>query len=230
MIKSFLIIISLNFSLLHGGQLLFVVARDYNATKGYLELYEDKTKVQEKIEVNLGRNGLAHGLGLYHFDQNSTDPIKHEGDGRGVVGLFELTHVFGYDVALNIHMPYLQATKELICVDESSSIYYNQIIHMPKEPPKSYELMRRDDEQYRAGVVVNHNGAHKSGRGSCIFLHVYKDKESPTSGCSAMSYEDMQKVVSWLDREKKPLLLQVTQRQKEEAIKLYPFLKKSELW
>jgi D-alanyl-D-alanine dipeptidase len=135
-----------------------------------------------------------------------------------------LESVFGYKEKMDIKMPYLHADKELICVDDPNSRYYNQIIKMPKDMPKSFELMKRDDNQYELGIVVAHNKVQLEGAGSCIFMHVQKDKNSPTIGCTSMSMQDLQKIVAWLDIEKKPILIQVTKKQLHQVLELYPNL------
>ena len=89
--------------------------------------------------------------------------------------------------------------------------------------------MRRKDHQYEVGIVVAHNTEGKSKRGSCIFLHVKKSQEDPTAGCTAMSLEEISKISEWLDRDKKPLLIQIPKSSSEEIVKIYPELKNSEL-
>lgn len=122
-------------------------------------------------------------------------------------------------------MPYLHASKNLICVDDSNSINYNQIITMPEKKPKSFEYMKRDDHQYELGVVVEHNKEGIKKRGSCIFLHVQKAKDTGTAGCTSMELEDLQKVVNWLDSTKNPLLIQIPNSSLKEVFTLYPKLK-----
>jgi D-alanyl-D-alanine dipeptidase len=71
-------------------------------------------------------------------------------------------------------------------------------------------MLRRDD-LYREGVVVAHNSTPPvSGRGSCIFLHLWSNPDSTTAGCTAMSREDLARLTRWLDGDRHPLLLQLT--------------------
>ena len=46
--------------------------------------------------------------------------------------------------------------------------------------------MRRKDALYTWVIDVAHNPSRVPGEGSCIFLHVWKDADSPTVGCTAM--------------------------------------------
>ena len=70
--------------------------------------------------------------------------------------------------------------------------------------------MRRDDALYEWGMVVNHNtGDVIPGRGSAIFLHVWSGRGKPTAGCTAMSREDLLRVMTWLRSDARPVLVQV---------------------
>ena len=117
----------------------------------------------------------------------------------------------------------------MICVDDSQSQHYNQIISMEKEKPSSFEYMKRDDLQYAIGIVVEHNKDAISQRGSCIFLHVEKGENEGTAGCTSMNIHDLQKIVSWLDAKKKPILIQIKKSSSHEILKKYPELKNSKL-
>ena len=61
------------------------------------------------------------------------------------------------------------------------------------------EKMLRDDGLYKWGVFVEHNPAAAPGAGSCIFLHIWKDSTTPTTGCTAMAEKDLVKLLRWLD-------------------------------
>ena len=230
MIKSFLILASLSIFLHSSQQIVLVVANNFNTHKAKLQCFEDGKKVFNTIDVNIGRNGLGFGLGLRTLIQHKYEAIKKEGDGKAPIGIFKLSSAFGYKKDTNLHMPYQYADKNLICVDESKSKYYNKIIHMPEVKPKSFEFMKRDDLQYELGVVVEHNPHAIKQRGSCIFLHVQKAKDKGTAGCTSMSLSDLQKVTNWLDKNKNPILVQIPKSSKDEIVKLYPKLADSELF
>lgn len=64
---------------------------------------------------------------------------------------------------------------------------------------------------YKLGFVVNHNYPHPQlGGGSAIFFHLWRLESSGTAGCTAMEYENLNRVVCWLDRDKNPALIQLT--------------------
>ena len=204
-------------------QLVLVVSRNWDATTATLQRYarngagQGWTPVGEAVPVNIGRTGLAWGLGLHH-GTGLAGPVKREGDGKAPAGVFELPRAFGYaspQEAKGIKLPYLQLTPEVVGVDDVKSKYYNQLIRMDQVPAKDWdsaEAMRRTDGLYEWGVVVSHNtAATVPGAGSCIFLHIWRGPGKPTAGCTAMSKENMQKLLAWLDPHAKPVLVQLPQ-------------------
>jgi hypothetical protein len=227
MIKSFLISISFSTLLFSAQQIILVVADDFKAKQAQLEFFEDNN-ILFSTTTNIGTNGLGWGLGEVLLEQKEGEPLKHEGDMKAPAGIFKLTEVFGYAHRPLSNLPYLFASKELICVDENSSNFYNQII-MKKGNEKSFEYMKREDEQYLLGIVVAHNQEAKEGRGSCIFIHVQKEDNATTAGCTTMTKEELQKVLQLLDKHKNPLLIQIPKSSSKEILKLYPQLKNSNL-
>lgn len=146
-------------------------------------------------------------------------PRKREGDGRAPAGIFSLGTAFGYAESPPdaLAVPYRQATERDYFVDAPDSQAYNQWqsipasqVNDPKALWSSCERMRRDDALYEWGMVVNHNtGDVVPGRGSAIFLHVWSGRGKPTAGCTAMSREDILRVMTWLRRDARAVLVQV---------------------
>lgn len=207
-------------------QLILVVSDDFNTTHAVLTRYEKDqnsfVKVGEKIVVNIGRNGLAWGIGEKGFTPQTDEPVKHEGDGRAPAGIFTISKAFGYAPGLKTKMPYLQADKELICVDDTQSEYYNKIIAIKKsDNPKSFEWMRREDDLYKIGLVIEHNTQAKKGAGSCIFFHIRRSPDAPTAGCSAMREDDLETIIKWLDPAKDPKVVQIPGSYCSEAQNLF---------
>jgi len=152
-------------------------------------------KVFGPVPVVLGRSGIAA------FEQ------KREGDGYTPRGVFGLGPVFGYDATASTRMPYRQATAEDAWIDEPTSPRYNQWVKgIPAK--ESHEKMRRADGLYQLGVVVGYNTDPViAGRGSAIFLHVWKGPGQATSGCVAMALSDLEQVVGWLDPVRQPRII-----------------------
>jgi len=228
MVKSFLIIISLQIFLYSSEQIILVISEKTSSTKARLCCFEGNKQVFEIIDVNLGKNGLGIGVGITSIKKDNNDTLKYEGDKRAPIGIFKLTHIFGYKKEQNFNMPYLHADKSLICVDDSNHKNYNQVINIPSttknKKPNSFEYMKRDDHQYELGIIVEHNKNQIKQRGSCIFLHVQKHKNAPTSGCTSMKLEDIKQITKWLDISKKPILIQIPKSKLHEIYKLYPQL------
>jgi L,D-peptidoglycan transpeptidase YkuD (ErfK/YbiS/YcfS/YnhG family) len=131
---------------------------------------------------------------------------KREGDGKSPSGVFPLGIVFGYDPSVETKMPYRQATEDDFWVDDVNSEDYNKWVK-GKPHAASWEKMRRDDDQYKHGVVIEYNtDPIVKGKGSAIFLHVWKDG-GPTLGCVSMPEEMVLKILGWLDPAKKPLII-----------------------
>ena len=135
---------------------------------------------------------------------------KKEGDGKSPTGIFPLGMAFGYDPSVETKMPYRQATDDDFWVDDVNSEDYNKWV---KGEPNaaSWEKMKRDDDQYKYGVVIEYN-MHPivKGKGSAIFLHVWKSGDS-TLGCVSMSEEMILSILGWLDPAKKPLIIMGTE-------------------
>jgi D-alanyl-D-alanine dipeptidase len=207
-------------------QLILATTSGWNAVDGEMRLYErdsinDRWKaVGEKIPIVVGRNGMAWGRGL-HGDAIGEGPVKQEGDGRAPAGVFSLSLAFGYappEQAGNVKLPYVQAIATLECVDDPQSAHYNRIIDRGAvENPdwKSSERMRRDDDQYRWGVVVDHNAQGAPGCGSCVFLHIWEAPRKGTAGCTAMDLSSMEELLRRLDAKKRPMLVQAPQAEFE---------------
>ena len=229
MIKCFLILINFSMFLYSSQQIILVVADDFNTSKAKLECFEDGKKVFNTLDVNLGKKGLGWGLGETILQQKKSDILKYEGDKKAPAGIFKLTSIFGYAPHMDVKMPYLHTSKNLICVDDSNNKSYNKIISMQNNKPKSFEYMKRDDLQYELGIVVEHNKDAIKQRGSCIFIHVQKSKNAGTAGCTSMTLNELKQITTWLDKKKNPILIQIPYSSSKEILKLFPQLKSSSL-
>lgn len=147
------------------------------------------------VPVTVGRAGIAA------FDR------KREGDGMTPRGVFPLELVFGYAATADTKMPYRQATAQDAWIDEPASPRYNQWVQgIPAK--ESHEIMRREDDLYKLGVVVGYNTSPPmQGLGSAIFLHIWRGPGKPTAGCVAMAEKDLEQIVAWLDPGKKPQII-----------------------
>ncbi len=198
------------------SQLVIVITHDWNSNSGILYTFnkDDKTWIENNMSfpVTIGKKGLAWGIGL-HPKQTGTEKI--EGDGKAPAGIFELGSAFGYLSALNTKLGYRPMTQNDYCIDITDSQYYNQLVDKQvvgsEAVAGSTEAMRRDiyykDDLYKKGLFIKHNTKNDKGKGSCIFMHMWRDQHSPTAGCTAMSEDNIDKLLSWLDIKANPLYL-----------------------
>lgn len=183
--------------------MIVVTTSDRVSTSGTLRRFErtDGARWEEVgtgWPVVLGRTGLADAAS------------KREGDGKSPAGVFTLGTAFGFDASAPARIPYRQLLATTECVDDSASRYYNELVERDRVEAvdwTSSEKMRAI-QQYRWGVVVNYNTPPASGRGSCIFLHVWGGPSSNTAGCTAMSVENLETLLRWLDPAAAPRLVQ----------------------
>jgi L,D-peptidoglycan transpeptidase YkuD (ErfK/YbiS/YcfS/YnhG family) len=201
-------------------QLVLVLTAGWDATAGTLQRFERSetaaawTPTDAPVPVVVGRSGLGWGRGLHPAPPGG--PVKREGDGRATAGVFRLSALFGYAPAEAmgpLQMPYLHAHPGLECVDDPASRHYNRIVDrdsVGRPDWTSHEEMRRRDDLYRLGVVVDHNAAPpRPGAGSCIFLHLWSGPADPTVGCTAMAPAEAEALVRWLDAGRTPVLVQL---------------------
>lgn len=201
-------------------QALVVVTANWEAVSGVLYRFERESTlhpwqgVSYPIPVNIGEKGMAWGVGL-HSNENLKGDIKKEGDRKAPAGIFSLVHAFG-DAAHRAcakKIPYLPIERDLECVDDPDSRFYNQFVRrkVSEEPDwKSSEKMAEVGYLYALGLVVGHNlESPQPGLGSCIFMHIWPDSASGSAGCTIMEESNLIDTVSWLDIAKQPCLIQL---------------------
>jgi len=183
-------------------QLIFVTNRDASSFRITIHALE-----RSKGVWHTGFPPFAGSIGEKGF---AAIDKKREGDGKSPSGVFPLGIAFGYDPSVATKMPYRQATEDDFWVDDVNSEDYNKWVK-GKPHAASWEKMRRDDDQYKHGVVIEYNtDPIVKGKGSAIFLHVWKDG-GPTLGCVSMPEEMVLKILGWLDPAKKPLIIMGTE-------------------
>lgn len=204
-------------------QAVVVTTKDWNTFQGEARLYERKNTrakwkaVGESFPVVIGKNGMAWGEGLHSLPSDTGRMLmKTEGDGKSPAGIFALTSAFGAGEKPDFaKLPYTRLEESTECVDDVKSSKYNKIVDRYRVGNfdwKSSEKMLEVGEQYDLGVFVAHNSNPvQNGGGSCIFLHVWKNSETGTAGCTAMPRETIEKVLGWLKPEKNPVLIQLPQ-------------------
>ena len=199
------------------AQCLVVLTDSWNATRGELVAFERAEGSRwlprgASVPVRIGRTGLAWGRGLLP-DPALPGPHKMEGDDKAPAGVFHLGTAFGYAPKTPAtKMAYLPLSNNIVCVDDPESRFYNQLVDQSRirRPDwRSAEKMLLSDVRYKWGIVVKHNVPPQAGAGSCIFLHVWKDPQTATTGCTAMPEKAIVDLMQWLDPARRPLLIQL---------------------
>jgi L,D-peptidoglycan transpeptidase YkuD (ErfK/YbiS/YcfS/YnhG family) len=150
----------------------------------------------EPFDAVIGRKGFA------------PEGEKREGDGRTPSGIFPVKMTFGYDESIKTKMPYRQALADDIWVDDPNAEDYNRWVKKSETRSTSYEIMKRDDNLYKYGIVIEYNtDPIIKGNGSAIFLHIWKGAGTTSAGCVAVSEEDIIKILGWLDPAASPLII-----------------------
>ncbi len=213
-------------------QILVVKTANFDVIQGNMRAYEWDEKsakwqpLTDFISIVVGGKGLAWGAGLQDALFNQP-PLKKEGDKKSPAGIFYLSSLFGYEPQAqlgSLNMPYFQADSSIFCVDDGKSKYYNQIVDADtlKKDWQSAENMLLDKIYYKYGAVVDYNFPNpETGRGSCIFVHIWQDNQHGTAGCTAMPEDKMKNLLHLLDKNKKPTLIQSTAKDYEALKKLY---------
>lgn len=214
-------------------QLILVKSENWESYKSEIELYEKENnqwvKVKDKIKAVIGKNGMGWGKGIHSKEDAINNTFRKEGDKRSPAGIFRMSYIFGLEninvvkKEINLKYPYIELTENTRCIGESKSKFYNEIIENNNvekdwDNDKNNELMRyeaiRDEQAYKWGIFIDHNtsnGLYKKDNysGSCIFIHLWKNENTPTSGCTAIDEKDIKYIISWLDFSKKPIIVQL---------------------
>ena len=180
------------------GQLIYVQTPSSKSIQGKLVYYERKgpnwEAIGKIIPIVVGRNGIT------------MPEIKKEGDGKTPSGLYRIGMAFGYQETAKTNLKYSKVTKDDLWIDDEKSPDYNRMVKAPTLA-KSFEFMRRDDDAYKLGAVIEYNtNPIVAGKGSAIFMHLWSGPTKPTAGCVAMSEEDITLLLSWLDKTKSPMI------------------------
>ncbi len=193
-------------------QAVVVTTDGWDSSKGKARMFERSSpKAKWKaagdiFDVVIGRIGSAWAV---ESAPETAATFKKEGDGRSPAGMFPLSYAFGFaSKPEQLEFPFTKIEPSTECVDDPASSHYNKIVDRYKVGIfdwKSSEKMREVEPEYELGIFVAYNSYPvRSGDGSCIFLHVWKDAETPTSGCTAMARNDLERIISWLEPAKNP--------------------------
>jgi L,D-peptidoglycan transpeptidase YkuD (ErfK/YbiS/YcfS/YnhG family) len=230
-IKSFIIIIYFTVLLVLislTACVFFPVASKFDM-KTFLAAYENKINKSNQILLVIDNSSLfSNERKVYALEKKGDDwkmafePFnavigkngfaptgkKREGDGKTPSGIFTLQMTFGYEKSIKTNMPYRQALLDDIWVDDTNADDYNRWVKKLETRAASYERMRRDDNLYKYGIIIEYNtNPVIRGYGSAIFFHVWRGENIKTAGCVAVSEQDIVKILAWLDPQALPVII-----------------------
>lgn len=178
-------------NLLQSTQIVVVETKSIISQKGFLSLREKQdgkwVSVLTGIPVTIGPGGIGK---------------TKEGDGRTPSGVYPLGQAFGTAAKPEgLMLKYMKTTKYDYWVDDHTSAQYNQWVSYTGNPDQrwnSYERLLQP--LYKYAIILRYNDAPIiAGKGSAIFLHVWRDSDQPTAGCIAMSESNLLKLMKLLD-------------------------------
>ncbi|MGJ9383986.1 L,D-transpeptidase family protein [Salipaludibacillus sp. CF4.18] len=170
----------------------------------------NSTTIQASVRLYEKQNGnwrprysvFPATLGYNGFGEN-----KVEGDGQTPTGTYGLSRGFGTaQEPSGLNFPYTRVTSNDYWIDDSASNDYNKWINYSGDPNSRWNSFERLHQQlYKYAITIDYNvDPIISNKGSAIFMHVWKDSNSATAGCVALSETNIVKIMKWLDSDKKP--------------------------
>lgn len=180
------------------SQMLVVTANATNSFKAEAVLYEkngDTWEVTLTSPAVLGKSGISSS--------------KKEGDKKSPVGIYSIGYGFGVNKPANTKVPFKVTTNQDFWIDDTSSSDYNKWVNYsgdPNEKWKSFERMT--NSLYEYGLVVEYNmNPIVKGKGSAIFIHVWRNQDSPTLGCIALPKSNVLTLLKEIDPKKNPTII-----------------------
>jgi len=148
------------------------------------------------FDVQIGKNGLGK---------------EAEGDGKSPEGIYELGYAFGKDAPpVGTIWPWRTTEDGDIWIEDPNSVYYNTYVKEGSiEEPDWKQYSNLNIAAFARAVEIRYNPERVSGAGSAIFLHIWTSPKKGTNGCTAISRENIDTLVAWLDPAKNPVIAQL---------------------
>ena len=129
---------------------------------------------------------------------NGISSNSREGDGKTPAGIYSLGQAFGVASNPGSTRGWLQVNNNHYWVDDSNSVYYNQLVDASQTGIKwnSAEHLISYPVAYRYAIAINYNTAHVPYAGSAIFLHC--NSNGATAGCVSVPQNIMIQILQSL--------------------------------
>ncbi len=139
-----------------------------------------------RFVCSIGRGGIS--------------PEKHEGDGASPSGVWHLVGGM-YRADRGVVFGLKPAGHSDLWSDDPQDVAYNHHVRGPAYP-HSHEALRRADRLYDIVLFSDWNWPDSQpGKGSAIFVHLWRRPRYPTAGCIAFSRPDLEWIMArWRPR------------------------------
>ena len=148
------------------------------------------------FDVQIGKEGLGK---------------EKEGDGKSPEGIYELGYAFGRGNApTDTIWPWRSTMLGDIWIEDSNSKYYNMYVKdgsVEDADWKNYSNL--NIAAFDRAIEIRYNTERESGAGSAIFLHIWVNSKRDTNGCTAISRENIETLITWLDPSANTMIAQL---------------------
>jgi L,D-peptidoglycan transpeptidase YkuD (ErfK/YbiS/YcfS/YnhG family) len=186
-------------SILNSKQVVIVSVVPGNTYKVKINAYEN---IKGRWKVFLGPKDGVIG-------KNGFTKDKIEKDLKTPVGKFEFGLAFGKYDNPGTKLEYIKTGKEDFWIDDPNSQFYNTLqVNNLKKDWASAEKLLINSKLYDYAVDIKYNiNPIIKGKGSAIFMHIWRGSNKYTTGCVATDSNTIIKLLKWLNPIKKPIII-----------------------
>ena len=163
---------------------------DFHATLTVYQAKEGKYEEVFSCPALVGKNGPGK---------------QSEGDTKTPLGTWTVGEAYGIAENPGSNINYTQITDDMYwCATGSNGKKYNTLLHKSDDPDNDYsedEHLMDYPIRYKYLLDMGYNKAGAPYAGNAIFLHCWKDPETATGGCVAVSEESMVKILQTITPE-----------------------------
>ncbi|KXG85734.1 L,D-transpeptidase family protein [Agrobacterium bohemicum] len=152
---------------------------------------------------------LGHLTFQAAIGRNGRTCLKREGDGKTPMTTMPILYGFhrGDRIsALKTSLTMHRTRSDMLWCDAPADPNYNRPAKAPFKP--SHEEIQRQDGLYDVCLVLDWNiTSRRRNLGSAIFMHMIRPGYEPTAGCVALHPRDMRRILPFLRKGRKIMVL-----------------------
>jgi L,D-peptidoglycan transpeptidase YkuD (ErfK/YbiS/YcfS/YnhG family) len=181
-------------------QVIIVSALSDKTFKVKINAYEKKKTGW--VQVYGPINGVIGKMG---FTRNKTEKDLKTPEGKFSFGI-----AFGKYDNPGTMMKYIKTNEKDFWIDDPDSKYYNTFqVSTKKKDWTSAEKLLLKSELYDYAIDIKYNTSPiVKGKGSAIFMHIWKASDKYTTGCIATDRDSLKKLLKWLKPDKNPIIIE----------------------